>query len=202
MDKRRSDRKPRRGYFPRNVDSREVRERFLIVCEGGKTEPNYFLSFRVPRDVIEVQGYGYNTVSLVQKAIDLSQQEEYDQVWCVFDRDSFPAQNFNEAFSLAKRNKIQIAYSNQAFELWYLLHFNYYDTAMSRNDYCTKLSALLGRKYEKNQDDMYTLLESKQDTAIQNAQRLLDQYKPLVPENADPSTTVHLLVTQLNRFIK
>jgi len=156
MTKQHSDIKHRRGYFPRNVDTREVRERFLIVCEGEKTEPNYFLSFRVPGKVIEVRGYGCNTIFLVERAIDLSQQEEYNQVWCVFDRDSFPAQDFNEAFSLAKRNRIQIAYSNEAFELWYLLHFNYYDTAMSRNDYCTKLSALLGRKYEKNQDDMYT----------------------------------------------
>lgn len=202
MSKRHSDAKRQRGYLSRNVDTREIRERFLIVCEGEKTEPNYFLNFRVPRKVIEVRGYGYNTVSLVEKAIELSQQEEYDQVWCVFDRDSFPVQNFNEAVSLAKRNRIQIAYSNEAFELWYLLHFNYYDTAMSRSDYCTKLSALLGREYKKNQDDMYRLLESKQAKAIQNAERLLDQYEPLVPENANPSTTVHLLVTQLNRFIK
>lgn len=190
-----------RGYAPRKIDTHETRERFLIVCEGERTEPHYFESFRVPKSVIDVRGYGYNTVSLVEKAIDLRNQALYDQVWCVLDRNSFPAQKFNEALSLAKRNNIAIAYSNEAFEIWYLLHFNYYKTAMHRSDYSDRLSRLLGKKYKKNQEDMYTLLEPKQSSAIRNAKKLLSQYTPLNPERANPSTTVHLLVEQLNRFI-
>ena len=191
------------GYKHRNVDTRKIRERFLIVCEGERTEPNYFECFRVPKSVIDidVRGCGYNTVSLVKKAIDLQSQESYDQVWCVFDRDSFPAQKFNEALSLAKRNNIKIAYSNEAFEIWYLLHFNYYKTAMTRSDYYDRLSELLVKKYKKNQEDMYTLLEPKQSSAIRNAKKLLSQYTPTNPERDNPSTTVHLLVEQLNRFI-
>ena len=123
------------GYKQRAVDTRDVRERFLIVCEGERTEPNYFRCFRVPKSIIEidVRGLGYNTVSLVKKAIDLRNQDSYDQVWCVFDRDSWPAQNFNDALSLAKREKIKVAYSNEAFEIWYLLHFNYHTTAITRS---------------------------------------------------------------------
>lgn len=119
----------------------------------------------------------------------------------MFDRDSFPAQKFNEAVSLAKRTNIKIAYSNEAFELWYLLHFNYYQTAMTRSDYYDRLSKLLDKKYKKNQKDMYTLLESKQSIAIRNAKKLLRQYTPRNPERDNPSTTVHLLVEQLNRSI-
>ncbi len=192
------------GYKHRNVDTRKIRERFLIVCEGKKTEPNYFKCFRVPTTRvidIDVRGFGYNTVSLVKEAINLKSQESYDQVWCVFDRDSFPAEKFNEAISLAKRNSIEIAYSNEAFEIWYLLHFSYYKTAMTRSDYYDRLTRLLGKKYEKNQEDMYALLEPKQSSAIRNAKKLLSQYTPLNPERANPSTTVHLLVEQLNRFI-
>ncbi|MCP4152147.1 MAG: RloB domain-containing protein, partial [bacterium] len=33
--------------------------------------------------------------------------EEYDQVWCVFDRDSFPPQNYNAAIKLAKQKNIR-----------------------------------------------------------------------------------------------
>ncbi len=191
------------GYKHRNVNTRKIRERFLIVCEGERTEPNYFECFRVPKSVIDinVRGFGYNTVSLVEKAIDLQSQESYDQVWCVFDRNSFPAQKFNEALSLAKRNSIKIAYSNEAFEIWYLLHFNYYKNAMHRSGYSDRLSKLLGKKYKKNQEDMYTLLEPKQSSAIQNAKKLLRQYTPPNPERDNPSTTVHLLVEELNRFI-
>jgi hypothetical protein len=31
-----------RSYSPRKLDIREVKQRFLIVCEGEKTEPYYF----------------------------------------------------------------------------------------------------------------------------------------------------------------
>ncbi|MDL5046865.1 RloB domain-containing protein, partial [Oscillatoria amoena NRMC-F 0135] len=55
-----------RGYSPRKVDIKEVKQRFLIVCEGEKTEPNYFRSFRVPRNVVEidVKGVGENPSKL------------------------------------------------------------------------------------------------------------------------------------------
>jgi hypothetical protein len=138
----------------------------------------------------------------VEEAIRLKQEEEYDQIWCVLDRNSFPLRNFNEALSLAERYGIQVAYSNEAFELWYLLHFNYYDAALSRNQYCEKLSELLSFRYRKNKEDMYELLKSKQADAIRNAKRLLGQYNPLDPAHNNPSTKVHLLVEQLNRFIR
>lgn len=189
------------GYKQRAVNTRDVRERFLIVCEGEQTERNYFECFRVPKEIIDVRGLGYNTVSLVEKAVELHNQEQYDQVWCVFDRDSFPAQDFNEAILLAKRHDIKVAYSNEAFEIWYLLHFNYHTTAITRNGCIDKLSKLLGKKYEKNQRNMYALLETMQASAIRNARKLLSQYTPRNPEQDNPSTTVHELVEQLNRFI-
>jgi hypothetical protein len=124
-----SPRQTNYGRYERKIDTKEVRQRFLIVCEGEKTEPNYFRNFRVPGKVYcDVRGFGYNTVSLVRKTIELREQDEYDQVWCVFDRDSFPAQDFNNAIALADRNSIRVAYSNEAFELWYLLHFNFYNS--------------------------------------------------------------------------
>ncbi|WP_414520895.1 AAA family ATPase, partial [Umezakia ovalisporum] len=42
------------------VGTRKLRKKFLIVCEGKETEPNYFKSFPVPKDVIDVQGFGFN----------------------------------------------------------------------------------------------------------------------------------------------
>ncbi len=194
-------RRPPRGYLPRRVDTREVRQTFLIVCEGQQTEPNYFSSFRVPKNVVKVDPSGFNTVSLVKRAIKLSREVEYDQVWCVFDRDSFPAQHFNLALRLAEQHAIRVAYSNEAFELWYLLHFHYYDAAMSRADYGNMLNNLLGMQYRKNRDDMYDLLRSRQVDAMRNAKRLLEQYNPSNPALDNPSTTVHLLVEELNRFI-
>lgn len=200
MPDRRASRKTRRGYSSRAVDVREPRKRFLIVCEGEKTEPNYFRGFRVPREVVEIRGLDDNTVRLVEKAVELKKNGRYNQTWCVFDRDSFPAAHFNAALALAREEKIQVAYSNEAFELWYLLHFHFYDMAIHRHAYIDKLIALLGHRYEKNSDAIYEKLEPRQPDAIRNAQTLLAQYPAPNPEKDNPSTTVYLLVQELNQY--
>lgn len=188
------------GRKPRGVDLYLPRQRFLIVCEGKRTEPNYFECFRAPGLIVEPIGIGCNTLSLVREALKLRTKDRYDQVWCVFDRDENPAEQFNAALELARRNDVRVAYSNQAFELWYLLHFQYLDTSISRQDYVRRLERLLGHKYEKNSEEIYVELLSHRGEALQNAQRLLETYQPVRPADDDPSTTVHLLVEQLLRY--
>ena len=190
-----------KGYSSRKVNTREIKQKFLIVCEGEKTEPNYFRSFRVPKVVIEIQGLGYNPSKLVQEANDLKSQDDYDQVWCVFDRDDWTKEDFNNAISSAKKYGFKVAYSNEAFELWYVLHLEFLNTGIPRDDYIKKLTSLLGKKYQKNSKTIYDNLLDKQDTAFKNAKKLLEEYKPSQPEQDNPSTTVHLLVEQLNRFV-
>ncbi|MEH1839614.1 MAG: RloB family protein [Nostoc sp.] len=192
-----------RGYSPRKVNTREVKQRFLIVCEGAKTEPNYFMSFRVPKNVvkIDVQGLGENPSKLVQSAKELNKQEEYDQVWCVFDRNSWTIEDFNNAIKNAEAQGFQVAYSNEAFELWYVLHFEFLNTGIPRSDYLKKLTSLSGRTYQKNSETIYDELFDKQAIAIKNAENLLKQYVPHTLAKDNPSTTVHLLVQELNKFI-
>jgi len=189
----------------------KTRRWFLIVCEGEKTEPNYFKKFPVNTRVInlDIRGEGKNTRSLVDKAIELKNSSEYDEsdrFWCVFDRDingrnSNDAQNFNAAMTLAKNNGIKVAYSNDAFELWYLLHFHFYNTGISRKDYQNMLTQLLGHEYKKNSETIDEELKSRQQNAIKHAKRLLQEYDVSNPETDNPSTTVHLLVEELNSFI-
>jgi RloB-like protein len=194
---RRHPRGQGRGYSERIVDTRNPRERFLVVCEGEKTEPNYFRGFRFPGRTVDIRGMGDNTVSLVRKAISLNLKEEYDQVWCVFDRDAFPAQHFNEAISLAHAHNIKVSYSNEAFELWYILHFDYHQSAILRADYIKILSKKLGHGYKKSSETIYDELADKMPMAVQNAQKLLANYDPPKPASDNPSTTVHLLVLEL-----
>ncbi|MHB9134294.1 MAG: RloB family protein [Armatimonadota bacterium] len=202
-----TERNPR-GYRDRRVNQIPVRNRFLIVCEGERTEPNYFRRFRVPSQVIEVCGVGCNTVSLVRKAIRLREEKGYtggdDQVWCVFDRDSFLKAQFNRAITLADEHDLQVAYSNEAFELWYLLHFHYFNTGITRDQYIEKLHALLGqhcgRAYAKNSADMFDLLYTRLPDAMRNAANLLQAMDGVKAGDANPSTTVHRLVAELRRF--
>lgn len=192
-----------RGRRQRRVGTRDIRQRFLIVCEGERTEPNYFKAFQTPGEVlVTVIGVGENTLQLIeiaQKKVAI-EPGSYDQVWCVFDRDDSKADHIHCAIARAKELGYGVAFSNQVFELWYLLHFHYYNAAISRNTYCERLSRLLGYTYTKNSTDMYDDLQARQDEAMQHAQRLLNEYETWQqPVERDPSTTVHLLVAELNK---
>lgn len=84
----------------------------LIVCEGENTEPSYFKQFRLSSATIKPVGEGYNTVSLVNRAGELAHERDYDQIWCVFDKDDFLEVDFNNAILLAEAKKFEVAYSN------------------------------------------------------------------------------------------
>ncbi|MDY6785829.1 MAG: RloB family protein [Cyanobacteriota bacterium] len=205
------------------VEQRNLARRFLIVCEGTATEPNYFYGLSKSTDrkkfFIKIVPAGRVTLSLVKEAVKLKEEdEEYDEVWCVFDRDfkaeSKNQQNFNAAITLAQKEGIKLAISNDAFELWYLLHFEYYSSATHRSNLRKMLSvkSRLGEKYEKNCEDMYEKLKDGKETAIANAKRLwesndipLSDNSPgelIRKHNQNPSTTVHLLVEELSQYIE
>ena len=189
------------------------RERILIVCEGEKTEPSYFKAIKaeLPPHVVEVEisGEGDNTLRLVEKAQEMRDERAsgsypFDQVWVVFDRDSFPPSDFDNAITKAEADGIKCAWSNEAFELWYVLHFEYRNTAMPRTEYQDKLSDLIGRKYLKNALDMYQMLAEKgnQDQAIKWAKQLHREAtaSQTPPSRSNPCTTVYALVEILNCF--
>jgi len=186
----------------RTVDTVSVLQRFLIVCEGKKTEPLYFEQFRAPGLVIEAKGIGMNTVSLVKEALRLQGEGTYDQVWCVFDKDDF--EKIDDAIQFAHSRGMRTAYSNQAFELWYVLHFCCMQNALDRKAYIKMLERKehLGFKYQKNDPRLYELLLPKINIAIKNAQKLLREYGKVKPSLNDPSTTIHKLVMELLEHAK
>lgn len=218
----------KRGYSDRNStrgQKGKPNRRFLIVCEGTKTEPNYFeaLGRKIKSKVnLVIKGEGKVSLSLVKKAIELKHEDgEYDQgedeIWCVFDRD-FKAennnqQNFNEAIRLADSNHINLAISNDAFELWFLLHFSYHCSQTHRNDFENMLTDKIGEKYHKNDPKLYDKLESFQIQAIKNAKKLWNSHdqqistsgkidKLIKKHNINPSTTVHKLVDKLIKCLE
>lgn len=103
--------------FKKQTQRREqkvIRCSVLIVCEGTKTEPNYFDAFAHKQQGIivydiEVKGLGRGTKDVVEKAIALKNKNNYDRVWAVFDKDEFPAKDFNEAIALGNKNGIEVA---------------------------------------------------------------------------------------------
>jgi hypothetical protein len=174
------------------------------------TEPSYFHQFRLTSATIKAVGEGYNTVTLVQRAIELYNEGEYDQVWCVFDKDDFPAQDFNNAIQIAEASGMKIAYSNQAFEYWLILHFDdHQGGAMHRRQYCAKINEHLkpfGISYDckgkRISDELFELLiaEGRQQDAIQRAKRNYDRFDHRSPALEESSTTVFRLVEEILKF--
>ena len=204
----------------RKERTKEVRVYFLIVCEGEKTEPNYFNSFKTNVKTfvynIETLGEGSNTKDLVKRTIKAKNysSQEYDSIWAVFDRDSFSPSNFNSAIDLANSNNIKVGWSNEAFELWYLLHFQYRNTSMSRDNYKKAIEDEINAKiianskgkypkkfqYKKNSQDMYSILEKygNQSQAILWARKLESNHLCNNFAIHNPCTRIHLLVEELN----
>lgn len=190
----------------------------LIVCEGENTEPSYFNQFRLSSAKVKSVGEGYNTISLVNRAFELSQQGNYDQVWCVFDKDDFPEKDFNDAIQIAKSNKFGVAYSNQAFEYWFILHFNdHQGGGMHRNDYNDRINNLLKPykvRYDGNgskivEEDFFELLDGIDEKtkskrvhlAISRAERNDRQFDHNNPAREESSTTVFRLVQELLKYL-
>lgn len=210
-----------RDVKKRKVEFKSKRKFYLIVCEGEKTEPNYFESLKasLPKGVLElvsidIDGTGKNTLSIIEESKKLrnNYEEKYlrkiDKVWAVFDKDSFPSRNFNNAINKGEnsRPKINCAWTNEAFELWYLLHFNYYNTGISRQKYQKlierEINQASGRtdfKYAKNSKEMFSILNKygNQENAIRNAEKLETVYYDRSYSNHNPCTKVHKLINEL-----
>ena len=194
--------------------SRQVVCKILIVCEGTKTEPNYFEAFRTLNSGtivydIDVKGLGQNTTDVVDKAIELKNKGEYDRVWAVFDKDSFSADKFNGAIIKAQSNDIGCAWSNEAFELWYLYHFVNRTTGMNREEYKRAISEAVNKsanyilkktyEYEKNAKDNYKIMTTcgSMERAIKFAEAKSKEYTDQRYANHNPCTMVFKLVRQL-----
>lgn len=211
----------RRREQRRKEAIRSKRVYFLIVCEGSKTEPLYFEAFKkdLPKGVlesisIEIEGEGKNTLSLIEEVLKIRESREkltgraYDQSWAVFDKDSFPPEHFNNAINKAAHSNppISTAWSNEAFELWYLLHFQFFQNGMNRDQYKDiierELSERMGQefKYNKNDPQMYEYLKEygSIDQAISWAESLEKVFEGRLDyAEHNPCTKVYHLVREL-----
>jgi hypothetical protein len=198
----------------RRLNAIPERHYFLIVSEGAKTEPIYFQYFkdRLPRnslDMIEIEPGGVETIRVVELAIQKRKERKqslkppYDEVWAVFDKDDFPDENFNGAIDLAEQVQIRAAASNEAFELWYVLHFHYLDTAIKRQQYFEILTKLLGFPYEKNSAKVVEHLFEKGDfrQAIKWAKKLEAMHQGKPKAGSCPYTGVYVLVRRLAVYL-
>lgn len=196
-----------RQSLRRPAPSRRVKPLVLIVCEGEKTEPQYFDRFRQAKrlsatfvEVVPGGQCGSNPKSVVEYTKKRAKEQKrerlpFNHVWCVFDRDDH--QRWDEALTQARDNKFCVAFSNPCFELWILLHYEYQSAQIDRGVVVNRVQQYLP-DYSKS-SDVYHALLGKQAEAVRNAQRLRAYHAGNCdPDTHNPSTSVDLLVECLN----
>ena len=214
IERLRRERREAKASKKRKENVREKLVRFLIVCEGTKTEPHYFEALiknyiSTVREVT-IEGEGRATVALVDRTLEIKQELErknamsFDRVWVVFDKDDFD--DFNDVIKKANKLGFHSAWTNEAFELWYYLHFEYLDTGIGRADYIKKLEEAFKEKlgdshfeYKKGNPDIYSLLQQygREDLAKRFAQQLRGLYTGTDYAAHKPCTMVDKLVEEL-----
>ena len=186
---------------------REPYKKVLIVCEGKKTEPNYFKglkdSLRLNSANVAIVGHGATPSKIVERARQLYQNEKedgdpYDKVYCVFDRDEHP--DYQQSLRMVKREgRFEAIISVPCFEYWLLLHFEYTTRPYGRQSAAHAVVADLKRhlpNYSKNDERIFEKLRDKVETAKKNAAKSLRLGRD------NPSTNVHKLVKYLQNIKK
>lgn len=128
----------------------------------------------------------------------------------MYDTDDFPAEHINKTAALCEQNsnsetRFHAIWSNQCIELWFLLHFGYYQADIHRSEYWPKLTEWLTNigegVYKKNRADMYSILRPYMDVAINNAKRLKKINVGKTPADSAPGTKVYELVEYLKPYL-
>jgi hypothetical protein len=224
---------------------------FIIFCEDQVSELIYFKYFETPH--IKVNPIGgqkskmENVIRAIAHCISEDLMEYVDgnpkikakdtQIWCAFDRDIEDDLtkrqqgniSFDEGVNIASSRGIKVAWSNDAFELWVLLHFEDVDPANkayeNRDYYYERLTGIFkglpdpgdhlkkalvhktfnyktDLKQERNfRNIVRPEMISKTRNAIARANRLADHHAAfgLPAHQKVPCTLVHELIAELIR---
>lgn len=191
----------------------------LIVCEGEKTEPNYFgeliddLKLNTANIIIAKNTAGSAPRSVVEFALsEYEQEKEYNKVFCVFDKDQHPS--YQEALDLVRRERakgsrrgcpIFSVTSVPCFEFWLLLHFDYttklFDTG--HGSICANVISDLEKhlpSYGKGDRNTYKTIKDRLSKAIKNAKEIDQHCKNGGTDT--PSTEIYKLVEYLQQLKK
>ena len=203
----------------------EIKEQIYIFCEGEQTEPRYFEGFK--KAIMEnaayknlvhvhVEGVGAETLRVIYAAEKYVEDNKLENanIWCVYDKDSFPKQDFNavsERANTLNRQQEKVTYnaawSNQCIEYWFILHFAFYASDNDRKQYReflhAKFKELGWERYEKNNDELFEIMTEKGNPkrAIKWAERRLNECSGYTDTESVPVTKVHLLVKTLAQYL-
>lgn len=199
----------------RSTNKKRVEKKaVLIALEDEKSSRYYFQSLVKDKGLSGQVIFATHRGSKPKEVLDTLNKHKredknkskitpYEKKWIVIDRDSHDS--FFETIKIAKENNICVAFSNESYELWLLLHFNLLSVHTHRDNLTSKLNKIFqeeyGLEYSKSSHEIYALILSRQPQAIKNAKTLvensLEEYREIDPRK-NPLTTIYQLVECLN----
>lgn len=193
--------------YGRREPTLEPYDTVLLVCEGEKTEPNYFNDMRAFHRLstanVAVVSPGADPVTLVEYA--MGRLKDFNRVFCVFDGEN--SARVAKALGLiasspgGKSGILRAVVSTPCFEVWMLLHFKL-STApfLSAGTMTAGQSVVSALKqhipgYSKSSSGLYTRLAEKVPLAMANGRRLAKHNA--ASQSTNPATSMHDLVEYL-----
>lgn len=237
---------------PDSERTADVYTTFILFCEDKVNEPSYFRSFqrnqRIKINVVEGQSSSFRnilkTLAYCEKEGLLEPDSQSyrvksgvtNHIWCVYDRDISledrtqvdPQEDHDFSFAIqsAQGAGLEVAWSNDVFELWVLLHFEDVEpgiwqhrtriyerlTAVFKGlpDQSKEMAAVTGHdkfKYEHSMKRRVNFvqfvlpyLSGRLEDAIRRAVTLEGAFFTKRPHECNPCTKVHHLVRSILSF--
>ena len=185
----------RRGF-------RSPRPRLLILCEGARTEPNYFAALSQELGLTGVRVKGPASLKEMPERVRESWRDDFDEVWCVADvdergREIRRLREELRRLQTRKNRTVHEAVSAPCFEYWLLLHFAFTTQAFygmeGGRSACEQVIQRLRDHlpgYKKNDAAVYDRCREWQAKALQNARKLSSN-------QVNPTTGIGTLVERL-----
>ena len=116
----------------RPTGTRQTRKRFIIACEGAKTERSYLrqlcdklFSDKIFLEFPPCKSSAGSVLQGMKKRLKSKDRDDGDQAWLVVDVDQNPESVLKELYQWPNQETgYGLALSNPCFEYWLLLHFD------------------------------------------------------------------------------
>lgn len=193
---------------------RSGKPRILILCEGTRTEPNYFEGLKRSKSLTSVVVRALRSGQVGPDGLlkrvreELKEDPGWDEVYCVLDHDGRDVKInvFEKKLATLDRQTnscdIKMVLSRPCFEFWLLLHFEITDRPFSAGAHGTECEDVIRRLerhlqgYKKNDSQVFKRCREHVDTAIENL-RKLQHAESFAAEPSAPHTNIGLLIERL-----
>lgn len=185
-----------------------TKEIILIYCEGRSEEAYFKMLNRkyhganVKTEKIDITSLGRTGMTLLKSAVakrsNLPRNKKFDRCYVILDRDAMNDSDVHQCYQYAKANNITIILSSTNFEVWVLLHFEYFSRDYSTKELVQRLSGekyfnqsysrFKGQRYDKYPFDMV-------ESAISNGSKLYQEHNDCV--HSKPFTNVFRYIPEI-----